>query len=516
MASIADFVFDFFKALEEIDPRARNLFFDRLGTLNHLGQVVISDEASKCLWDLLEEVEQEYQEEEEEEQEQEQQQLEQDDFEEEEEVHELVQQQQQQPRGRRKQRRKQQRKKKKTKTKTTEKGKEIQKKRPRQEDESDEVFRVSPAPLRPRRGGGGGASLRTLSKYHNLVLRMEQSRRDCLVATQYCSAPPRPVDVKLELQQPFVYEVQDLEVLHFEELAILSAWRSLCRKCIRAHGCFRRYGSQRWLQYMPKEEAHPHDLHRIGEILVMFPGLTDQIVCVSQRKWLKKKGLLLDLFKTYPVWSSDLLAEKKNILQDGFEVLRVGQLPSSREADEANDYVRFNAGNSIFNGNENKRFAHPVPDLVEHPLLETVQTILKERYKHLNFKDFSIIISLAGCARQPMHGDFDGAHFDTAFETGVFEKYPLSSIFMYQDGGKLLFRECSINESKEDVRLRPMKPFTFFRGEIVVFRGDVKHAGDAYNYEHTRAHVYGDHPDLPRVLEEDMTNRVDLGSEEAL
>ena len=89
-----------------------------------------------------------------------------------------------------------------------------------------------------------------------------------------------------------------------------------------------------------------------------------------------------------------------------------------------------------------------------------------------------VIRSLAGCGRQRHHQD--RAHHTTAapsFAHLPFGQVPLSVIWALEDETTII-----INEERYHIP----------KGQILVFRGDVCHAGDGYRGVNTRIHAYLD------------------------
>ena len=89
-----------------------------------------------------------------------------------------------------------------------------------------------------------------------------------------------------------------------------------------------------------------------------------------------------------------------------------------------------------------------------------------------------VIRSLAGCGRQRSHQD--RAHHTTAepsFAHLPFGQVPLSVIWALEDDTTII-----INEERYHIP----------KGQILVFRGDVCHAGDGYRSMNTRIHAYLD------------------------
>ena len=114
--------------------------------------------------------------------------------------------------------------------------------------------------------------------------------------------------------------------------------------------------------------------------------------------------------------------------------------------------------------------------------------------------DFVILESLPGCQVQAAHVDYvpDEALLSTTDET-----VPLLAVIALQDDTTLevwpqshrLVRRTRLTRhtphvSRETVALAA--------GDVIVFRGDLIHAGSAYESHNLRLHAYIDHPTVPR------------------
>jgi hypothetical protein len=114
--------------------------------------------------------------------------------------------------------------------------------------------------------------------------------------------------------------------------------------------------------------------------------------------------------------------------------------------------------------------------------------------------DCVILESLRGCQVQAAHTDYvpDAALLDTDDDT-----VPLLAVFALQSGTKLevwpeshrLVRRARLTRHTPKVAHRTVE---LDAGDVIVFRGDLIHAGSAYTAHNLRIHVYLDHPTVPR------------------
>lgn len=114
--------------------------------------------------------------------------------------------------------------------------------------------------------------------------------------------------------------------------------------------------------------------------------------------------------------------------------------------------------------------------------------------------DFVILESLRGCQRQAAHVDYvpDAALLDTTDET-----VPLLAVVALQSGTFLdvwpgshrLVRRPRLTRHTPHIRRETVE---LNAGDVIVFRGDLIHAGSEYARHNLRIHAYIDHPLVPR------------------
>ena len=132
--------------------------------------------------------------------------------------------------------------------------------------------------------------------------------------------------------------------------------------------------------------------------------------------------------------------------------------------------------------------------------------------ENLDFKEWNILQSLAGCKRQQAHTDYvpDPTFIEKMKELDVpskQSKIPLLCLVALEPNTYLDIWENSIqlitqseailkdilNPGVERVRI------TLQPGDILIFRPDLVHAGSAYETENVRLHVYLDSAEIPRT-----------------
>lgn len=124
----------------------------------------------------------------------------------------------------------------------------------------------------------------------------------------------------------------------------------------------------------------------------------------------------------------------------------------------------------IFNPNP-KRFQRKLPQ--NYPLLSKMLSFLEEKgfLQARYFGGGVVIKSTKGCKRQSWHTDYDPSALSKL------QNKPLGVILAIEAGTKFS---------------TPHKTYRLKRGDLLVFDGDVVHAGSAYKRSNTRIHLYID------------------------
>lgn len=134
-------------------------------------------------------------------------------------------------------------------------------------------------------------------------------------------------------------------------------------------------------------------------------------------------------------------------------------------------------GNPIFNPDE-RRLQQDLPPS-DDVVRRLVDALCSERLMHGRVVGPAVVLhSLAGCARQPMHTDYDAAVVARCAAK------PLGALLALEDGTRL----CVVDG---EVEMRV--------GDVLVFDGDVPHCGAPYDSANTRIHIFLDSPGVRRV-----------------
>jgi len=184
-----------------------------------------------------------------------------------------------------------------------------------------------------------------------------------------------------------------------------------------------------------------------------------------------------------------------------------------------NDMTKINndtssiANQVIFNnkrsGGDKKRLQTPISAIntkSSQAFTRTIQNFAKTYYPNHNPNSIVILTSLPGCDEQLAHCDYAPS---TEFATVSDDMVPLGCIIALEPGTKLKIWPKSIRLSFMNNLIRsdfiesingPIRPIEIELnpGDVLVFRGDLVHAGSAYNTKNNRIHLYLDSPLVSR------------------
>ena len=115
--------------------------------------------------------------------------------------------------------------------------------------------------------------------------------------------------------------------------------------------------------------------------------------------------------------------------------------------------------------------------------LELLNTFLRSGFPFCEPTDWVCLASLPGCERQSQHTDFDAGLIRRATNDGInVAAFPYSCLAAINDGAKLY-----ISSDKRE------KAISYNRGDVIIFRGDIVHAGtESVEGHFGRIHVYLD------------------------
>lgn len=124
------------------------------------------------------------------------------------------------------------------------------------------------------------------------------------------------------------------------------------------------------------------------------------------------------------------------------------------------------------------------------------------------FDVWAAIKSRAGCKEQRAHTDYDPKAADFR-RSATLGEHPYSAIFALEKGTSFVVYGPASTATRRTRRLVSLE-----RGDLLIFRGDVVHAGAAYRKPNTRVHVYIDHARVRRDRDMSWDAPFEKGSEE--
>ena len=153
----------------------------------------------------------------------------------------------------------------------------------------------------------------------------------------------------------------------------------------------------------------------------------------------------------------------------GVHVMRSAVRVSRRDVTRLAERVR-DDGYVIFNGGDDRRGQAVLSP--SDPVFLRLQHALQPFVRGRRMGSSVVLHSSPGCGPQPMHYDFDPSI------VGAMRVKPLGVLLALQPDTLLRFQQC--------------RDVTLDAGDVLVFDGDIAHAGAAYERANTRVHLYID------------------------
>lgn len=146
-------------------------------------------------------------------------------------------------------------------------------------------------------------------------------------------------------------------------------------------------------------------------------------------------------------------------------------------------------GGSIFNNSGTNDHLRKQSALNKNSkLFRQLQQLAQEEFPHLMAHDPVVLRSLPGCQAQKVHADydiFDMKHHDSTVPYSLLLALQENTRLTLYPGSHRLSEEGNTEHFQElEVHLSP--------GDVVFFRGDLLHAGSAYDESNVRVHIYLD------------------------
>ncbi len=163
-------------------------------------------------------------------------------------------------------------------------------------------------------------------------------------------------------------------------------------------------------------------------------------------------------------------------------------------------------GRKIFNnakkhkGNDGKRkqASFNPNDTISRTFIRNIENFAIEEYPDLDPCDFVILHSSAGCAEQLAHCDYEPSD---EFHNEMGDK-PMGCLVAIQDNTKLNVWPRSIypkyRKNPEILQAIQKECIILNTGDVLFFRGDLVHAGAAYDEDNYRIHCFLDNKRVPR------------------
>lgn len=189
--------------------------------------------------------------------------------------------------------------------------------------------------------------------------------------------------------------------------------------------------------------------------------------------------------------------KKMSLHVDGYEVIR-GAFTITEEQREA-IIERGKRGKFIFNHNkqlgvreDRKRKQISLGKKTAPEFKAAIEYMLHQRYPKLKPTNMVVLHSKAGCQRQNPHCDYE--QLDDSFGTTQDELIPLGCVIAVMDGSTLEVWPRSMRVRDGEASGEPIQRVTLQlqAGDMLVFRGDLTHAGSAYTEDNYRLHTYLD------------------------
>lgn len=143
---------------------------------------------------------------------------------------------------------------------------------------------------------------------------------------------------------------------------------------------------------------------------------------------------------------------------------------------------------NIFNNKENdeKRTQLDFKCKIGKHITKKLQAFIETKgFQGKKINDLVILHSADLCKRQQLHYDYEVGKLRLLDP----DKYPFGVIVGVQDNSRLIVYN-EIHQIKETIH--------FNKGDVILFRGDLLHAGAEYYKKNTRMHAYIDSPEYKR------------------
>jgi len=164
-------------------------------------------------------------------------------------------------------------------------------------------------------------------------------------------------------------------------------------------------------------------------------------------------------------------------------------------------------GRCIFNHNkqtekseDRKRKQIALGNEIVPELKASIDDLLRRRYCKLKPTNMVVLHSKPGCQQQNPHCDYEQLDNGRIFAEARDDLIALGCVIAVMDGTRLEVWPRSMRVRSRQPSGLPIARETLQlnRGDMLVFRGDLTHAGSAYDTDNFRLHTYLDSPAIKR------------------
>jgi hypothetical protein len=320
-------------------------------------------------------------------------------------------------------------------------------------------------------------------------------------------------------------ETESIALDTVEARMSLQMWWRIANRACQIHGLFQKMREQkskeatmleRYEKILAEQladregvlkyvQASKYD--RLGKFLARFPNFIFQRKWITLADWLQKVDkdkALVDLIPSIVPLSSVFLRDSFKLHEHGFEVRPAvmsdcitGELISTckTRCEKDGEIVFNNAKDPSSSRNDKKRMQLSLDKINDGEALERLKTQLRERLNLVlpQHKVDSMVALLAksGCKAQLAHTDYSPKTLANVLSLEHDDKMPLSCLVALTDGTLLDVWPYAVRFDKSRT-YKPMQ-IRLCAGDVLIFRGDLVHAGAAYGEEaNVRIHAYLD------------------------
>lgn len=202
---------------------------------------------------------------------------------------------------------------------------------------------------------------------------------------------------------------------------------------------------------------------------------------------------------------------KPSLHTDGYEIISTNYTDIETIHYITNELINIgDKGNIIFNdkkiGGDNKRSQTfiTVPMKPSRTLIkwkQSIECILDKKYPNLIPNNMAVLKSLKGCKKQIAHCDYEQ---DLNFATTSDDNIPLICLICIMENTTLDIWKKSHrlpvlhSDITDNIKPIPRTTICLNVGDMLVFRGDLVHAGSSYESDNYRVHLFMDSKKIKR------------------